>query len=378
MESYSELDKKLTKERKKELKKLNEMYIPNDKKTAEALGDIKKEIRNQRIQPVFSKEVVENYHKRMAIVDPGEWIPATEQDSQNYYGFTCSGFNQLYQDRKTIYIQPLDTSMDEEFLATCQKYCEAYFYPLPVLVRAAKNIAKLKIKNRTREEGFIQYDAREILRRAQKWIPADAYCMICILNSDLYPRDSWNFVFGLASLRDRTGVFSFARYDPGFFGEEHGMSDEELKELILFRSIKVMTHEIGHMFGMQHCVYYQCAMNGSMSAEEASTRPVQLCPICLRKLWYNIGFDPLERFKALAEVSDINKYFDETKEWYYAMVEHLESIYSEQKLDKPYKKRYPKNDPDKPATKVIKPTIPRKPTVPKQTGIERLKAKTKK
>ena len=44
--------------------------------------------------------------------------------------------------------------------------------------------------------------------------------MISILMSDIYPRDEWNFVFGLASLKDITGVFSFARYDENFFLED--------------------------------------------------------------------------------------------------------------------------------------------------------------
>jgi hypothetical protein len=37
------------------------------------------------------------------------------------------------------------------------------------------------------------------------------------MNSDLYPEDDWNFVFGIASLIKRTGVFSIARYDENFF-----------------------------------------------------------------------------------------------------------------------------------------------------------------
>jgi archaemetzincin len=41
--------------------------------------------------------------------------------------------------------------------------------------------------------------------------------MIGISVTDLYPRDEWNFVFGLAAIRDRAGVFSFARYDERFF-----------------------------------------------------------------------------------------------------------------------------------------------------------------
>lgn len=63
----------------------------------------------------------------------------------------------------------------------------------------------------------LQYNARDILQILKNKLPADAFCMIGVSMTDLYPRDEWNFVFGLASIRDRTGVFSFARYDERFF-----------------------------------------------------------------------------------------------------------------------------------------------------------------
>ena len=65
-----------------------------------------------------------------------------------------------------------------------------------------------------------------------------------------------------------------------------------------------MVHEIGHMFGMKHCIYYNCTMNGSMSAAESMRRGLfTLCPICLKKLKVNIKFDCAARFKSLIEVS---------------------------------------------------------------------------
>ena len=57
-------------------------------------------------------------------------------------------------------------------------------------------------------------------------------------------------------------------------------------------------------------------MNGYMSAQEGHKRPCHLCPICLRKLWHNIGFDPLERFKAISKVCELNNNFAKEKEWY--------------------------------------------------------------
>ena len=64
-----------------------------------------------------------------------------------------------------------------------------------------------------------------------------------------------------------------------------------------------MVHEICHMFGMSHCIFYHCIMNGSNHDEEALKRPVILCPVCLRKLQCVIGFDPLKRYQELEKVS---------------------------------------------------------------------------
>ena len=62
-----------------------------------------------------------------------------------------------------------------------------------------------------------------------------------------------------------------------------------------------MVHEIGHMFGIQHCVYYRCLMNGSNGAGESAGGRI-LCPVCLKKLWYSVEFDHKARYEALAAV----------------------------------------------------------------------------
>ena len=52
-----------------------------------------------------------------------------------------------------------------------------------------------------------------------------------------------------------------------------------------------MTHTFGHLFGMEHCIYYHCRMNGCISIDEQETSPVYLRPVCLRKLhnaWVSI------------------------------------------------------------------------------------------
>jgi archaemetzincin len=68
--------------------------------------------------------------------------------------------------------------------------------------------------------------------------------------------------------------------------------------------MQVMTHEIGHMFGIEHCVHYACNMNGSNNLQESDRQPAHVCPVCLRKLQHAIGFDPASRYDRLAAFYD--------------------------------------------------------------------------
>jgi archaemetzincin len=52
-----------------------------------------------------------------------------------------------------------------------------------------------------------------------KVVPAKAFGGIAVTMEDLYPDDEWNFVFGLANMMTKRGIFSFARYDPAFYGD---------------------------------------------------------------------------------------------------------------------------------------------------------------
>jgi len=86
--------------------------------------------------------------------------------------------------------------------------------------------------------------------------------------------EPWNFVYGVASKHSKSGVFSFARYDSDFWsGEEPKSFEEKDWETILYRAVKVMVHEIGHLFGVKHCVYFNCLMNGSNNEEENNSKP---------------------------------------------------------------------------------------------------------
>ena len=55
------------------------------------------------------------------------------------------------------------------------------------------------------------------------------------------------------------------------------------------------------MFGIRHCVYFNCLMNGSNHLEESDRRPLHLCPVDLRKLQWTLGFDIAGRYRRLLD-----------------------------------------------------------------------------
>ena len=71
-------------------------------------------------------------------------------------------------------------------------------------------------------------------------------------------------------------------------------------EPLIFRRLsRVALHEICHMFGLRHCIFFKCLMNGTNCLQENDLRPPHLCPICLHKLQLCIGFDLVVRFQEL-------------------------------------------------------------------------------
>ncbi|MBI5525483.1 MAG: hypothetical protein HY897_04045 [Deltaproteobacteria bacterium] len=229
---------------------------------------------------------------------PGDWLAEHLEERETYDAYVERGFNKATGIRKVIYLQPIGefpkgTSPPLDVL---KAYTAAVFglevRILPVLDPAAQKLTRRKNPH-TRKEQILTGDILEWLSRK---IPKDAYCVLGITMIDLYPEPSWNFVFGQAMLTGRVGVFSFARYDPAFYGEKRGA---DWKKTLLKRSLKVLAHETAHMFGLGHCVYFECIENGSNHLGETDARLMHLCPVCLRKLQKSAGFDVAAQHRAL-------------------------------------------------------------------------------
>lgn len=252
-----------------------------------------------------------------------DWLAQHEEKGQTFQQYLSSRPNIPNSGRAKLYILPIGTFEKDlaPDLESLREYTAAYFHPLQVTLLPSVPDADVPAESRMNMKKK-QWKSTDILAWMGKQLPADGYAMLAVTMTDLYPDEKWNFVFGQASLRNRVGVFSFARYHPSWQGEK---TDASTKPLVLRRAAKVLTHEMGHMFGIQHCIHYQCNMNGANHLAEADATPMELCPVCLRKLHHAVKFDPLVRYEKLERFDAANGLEEESK-WITKRLEAIRAV----------------------------------------------------
>ncbi len=230
-----------------------------------------------------------------------DWLAKNPEGGQTFKDFLRSEPNHLDDQRRLIYLQPIG-DFDTKFAPSLEKlraFIEAYI-SLETKLLPTLTIAVDQVTTRVREgTDRPQWLASDILKVLEPQLPPDAYCLLGVTLKDLFSHTTDTYVFGQATIKNRTGIFSFARFDPAFYDDPR---PADVETLILRRSCHTLAHETCHAFGMQHCIYFSCPVNGSNNLAENDSRPMQLCPVCLRKLHAIIGFDPVDRDRKLQEV----------------------------------------------------------------------------
>ncbi|KAG6831339.1 hypothetical protein H0H92_011254 [Tricholoma furcatifolium] len=78
-------------------------------------------------------------------------------------------------------------------------------------------------------------------------------------------------------------------------------SSAALSALWLSRVCRTASHELGHCFGIEHCVYYACSMQASASLAEDARQPPYICPIDLAKVLHATGVSAESRYETILE-----------------------------------------------------------------------------
>ena len=206
-----------------------------------------------------------------------------------------------------------------------------------------------------------QLNLNDLLDVAIEILPKDAYALLMLVDHDLYEDDDDDFCCGRAYGGSRVAVVSTARYNPGLdetqqidlahswpgshcfkwvFRKHHGkrrfvftrseasrtermavttpvsavaaaivaankgrarLDASKREALWLGRVCKTASHELGHCFGIGHCGYYACIMQGTANIVEDTRQPPYLCPADLTKVLRATEASEKERYRALLE-----------------------------------------------------------------------------
>jgi archaemetzincin len=235
---------------------------------------------------------------------PDDWLARFHEPGQTFAVYEARAPVHPTPQRGRLVLQPLGSfgSEDRALLASLREYMEAFF-ALPVEMRDELPLSpSTQVRHRTRRDGartWVQYETGSIMDDVlKKRLPEDAVVYVGITNVDLYPGEDWNFVFGEARFDQRVGVYSVARMFETFEGRQDTASTRVRG---LARSAAILSHETGHAFGIAHCTRFECVMNGTNSLDELDRQFAEPCPVCLRKLAWNIGLDPVERYRRLRD-----------------------------------------------------------------------------
>lgn len=229
--------------------------------------------------------------------------------------------------RQCLHLLPWRLSEQElALVGRIRDMLAAFFWPLRVAVlQPMASVPSLDLNGTA--------DAEEVLKWLASGLRADSTLTLALTSTTLCLRSV--AVFGASDWAALVGIINVEEYLRPFLEdppmpflsavsprEMPGLRTEEGKEgltnnvtvceelaratcnqygSVFFRRIvNVVAHQILHMFGILHCCYFRCLMNGSNNEEEERASPPFLCCMCLKKLHLVLGFEPLGRYSRLA------------------------------------------------------------------------------
>lgn len=121
-----------------------------------------------------------------------------------------------------------------------------------------------------------QYYSTQIISQAMNLTSDYDGKIILLTEHDLFV-PVLTFIYGEAQLGGKHCIVSICRLHEEFYS---GRSDDEL---LYQRSMKEVLHELGHNFGLIHCIDWDCVMHASLEIEEIDIKGNIYCKSCLEK-----------------------------------------------------------------------------------------------
>jgi archaemetzincin len=157
------------------------------------------------------------------------------------------------------------------------------WFPLPI-----RRLPALAIPQIAYDAKRNQYQSVEIMKLIAQTAPGDAHRILGVTSVDL-AIPMLSFLFGQAQVDGRIAVVSLCRLHQQFYGLPG--EDRVLHE----RTVKEVLHELGHTFGLVHCIDSKCVMSLATHIGLVDSKEEKYCERC--------GMRLVERFSSLeAEV----------------------------------------------------------------------------
>lgn len=122
-----------------------------------------------------------------------------------------------------------------------------------------------------------QYDANKLLKEIETKFASGSGKTLGMFNVDLFI-PILTFIFGQAFLNGSCGIVSAYRLQ----NERYGLKPDE--NVLTDRLRKEIIHELGHTFGLYHCINPTCVMRSSTYVEDIDQKNWRFCGKCRKEL----------------------------------------------------------------------------------------------
>ncbi len=225
--------------------------------------------------------------------------------------FTNTKKNTIYCEEDFDMIINFPESLNQNMLNNILTMVQNYFFPMEIeLINLNVPIGNLIFRKEDKSDNLVSVEADQLLSFLKKYHKLnDVYSIIYFTNIALfhnisiykekkvnkyqfYPKSFINndSCFEMTNAKTRRCLISLSEFKVTESDNINNNDDDEIKEKKLesksFKNyIKLILRNVALLFGLSNCIYYECLLNGFNSMEHFNKIPLEICPVCLKKIY---------------------------------------------------------------------------------------------